>query len=91
MHTVNFVAPRPQELAAPTAMCKRNGKWATIAVKELVVGDLIQLKGGDVIPADSRVRATCLGFRMCIFKCHQVVVSHGGVLPSDILFLGFRM
>jgi len=28
-----------------------------LAVKELVVGDLIQLKGGDVIPADSRVRA----------------------------------
>lgn len=41
-------------------MCKRNGKWAPLAVKELVVGDLIQLKGGDVIPADSRVWAETL-------------------------------
>ena len=38
-------------------MCKRDGKWQVLAVKELVVGDLIQLKGGDVIPADARVRS----------------------------------
>ena len=44
-----------QELSAPTALCKRDGKWVELPVKELVVGDLIQLKGGDVIPADARV------------------------------------
>ena len=44
-----------QELAAPTALCKRDGKWVELPVKQLVVGDLIQLKGGDVIPADAQV------------------------------------
>ena len=43
-----------QDLAAPTAMCKRDGTWAIMGVKDLVVGDLIQLKGGDVIPADCK-------------------------------------
>ena len=44
-----------QELSAPSAMAKRNGVWGDVRVRDLVVGDLIQLKGGDVIPADSKV------------------------------------
>lgn len=44
-----------QELAASNAVCRRNGAWKTVKVTDLVVGDLIQLKGGDVIPADARV------------------------------------
>eukprot|EP00983_Pelagomonas_calceolata_P042507 1138531-Pelagomonas_calceolata.AAC.4 len=32
--------------------CLRNGKWGSLPVKELVPGDIIGLKGGDVIPAD---------------------------------------
>jgi H+-transporting ATPase len=41
-----------QELAAPTALCRRDGEWRDLAVKELVPGDVVALKGGDVIPAD---------------------------------------
>jgi len=37
---------------APVAEVKRNGKWQKINARELVPGDLIQLKIGDVIPAD---------------------------------------
>ena len=36
-------------------MCKRNGQWVEVEVKELVLGDVVQLKGGDVIPADAKV------------------------------------
>lgn len=36
-------------------MVKRNGDWVDIPVKELVMGDVIALKGGDIIPADCRV------------------------------------
>jgi E1-E2 ATPase len=35
---------------------KRDGKWGELPVKELVMGDIVGLKGGDVIPADCRVR-----------------------------------
>ena len=44
-----------QELSAPTAVVKRDGEWKTVEVRELVPGDVIELKGGDVIPADAVV------------------------------------
>ena len=44
-----------EALAAPTALCRRDGAWADLPVRELVPGDLIQLKGGDIIPADCTV------------------------------------
>ena len=34
------------------AMCKRDGVWRKLPSRQLVPGDLIQLKGGDNIPAD---------------------------------------
>lgn len=43
-------------MAAPQAVAKRGGAWAQLLVRELVQGDVIALKGGDVIPADCRVR-----------------------------------
>ena len=44
-----------QALLSPSAQCKRDGEWREIEARELVPGDLIQLKGGDVIPADAKV------------------------------------
>ena len=41
-----------QDLAAPQAMVCRDGRWGEMPVRELVPGDLVALKGGDVIPAD---------------------------------------
>jgi H+-transporting ATPase len=37
------------------AKVKRDGKWATIAARELVPGDIVRLRIGDVIPADSKL------------------------------------
>jgi H+-transporting ATPase len=34
---------------------KRDGKWTRLNCRELVTGDVIELKGGDVIPADAVV------------------------------------
>lgn len=45
-----------QALSAPRCICKRDGQWGELDVKELCVGDVVQLKGGDVIPADAKVR-----------------------------------
>jgi H+-transporting ATPase len=41
---------------APTARVRRDGVWRTIAARELVPGDLVRLRLGDVIPADARLR-----------------------------------
>lgn len=37
---------------APVCNCKRDGEWRRIAARELIPGDLVLLKIGDVVPAD---------------------------------------
>jgi H+-transporting ATPase len=37
------------------AKVKRDGEWASIAARELVPGDIIRLRIGDIIPADARL------------------------------------
>ena len=33
----------------------RDGKWEEIDAKELVPGDIVQVKGGECVPADLRI------------------------------------
>mmetsp|Transcript_25550 Transcript_25550/g.49986 ORF Transcript_25550/g.49986 Transcript_25550/m.49986 type:complete len:653 (+) Transcript_25550:148-2106(+) len=44
-----------EKLSAPTCVCRRDGKWETVAVRELVPGDVVSLRGGAVVPADGRL------------------------------------
>jgi Ca2+-transporting ATPase len=44
-----------KQLSAPTAEVLRNGKATVIPAKELVPGDIINLKSGDRVPADVRL------------------------------------
>ncbi|GAB5589001.1 hypothetical protein Unana1_03901 [Umbelopsis nana] len=43
------------ESLAPEAKVKRSGEWKTIEAAELVPGDVVSIKLGDVIPADGRL------------------------------------
>jgi H+-transporting ATPase len=40
---------------APNARVKRGGQWSTIPSRELVPGDVIRVRIGDIIPADARL------------------------------------
>jgi H+-transporting ATPase len=40
---------------APRAKVQRAGEWLDIEAKELVIGDIVSLKLGDIIPADARI------------------------------------
>ncbi len=40
---------------APQARVLRDGAWTTIPARELVPGDVIRLRIGDIVPADSRL------------------------------------
>jgi H+-transporting ATPase len=42
---------------ATKARALRDGKWATPKVAELVPGDVIRLRLGDIVPADARLLA----------------------------------
>ncbi|KAI9021572.1 plasma-membrane proton-efflux P-type ATPase [Phycomyces nitens] len=43
------------ESLAPECKVKRDGEWKTLEAAELVPGDVISIKLGDVVPADSRL------------------------------------
>jgi H+-transporting ATPase len=40
---------------APNARVRRDGQWSTIPARELVPGDVIRVRIGDIIPADARL------------------------------------
>jgi H+-transporting ATPase len=50
----NTIAALKAELAV-NARVRRDGKWTMIPARELVPGDLIRLRVGDIIPADARL------------------------------------
>jgi len=50
----NAIASLKSKLAIK-ARVKRDGKWVTPASRELVPGDIIRLRLGDIVPADARL------------------------------------
>ena len=50
----NAIAALKEKLAVK-ARVKRGGNWIQIAARELVPGDIIRLRIGDIIPADARL------------------------------------
>ena len=44
-----------QSLNAPTARVRRDGRASDISAADLVVGDIVLLEAGDLVPADARV------------------------------------
>ncbi|WP_160061448.1 plasma-membrane proton-efflux P-type ATPase [Psychromonas sp. L1A2] len=50
----NAIAALKDKLAT-NAHVKRDGKWTVSAARELVPGDIIRLRFGDIVPADARL------------------------------------
>ena len=50
----NAIAALKAKLALQ-ARVKREGKWSTVAARELVPGDIIRVRLGDIVPADARL------------------------------------
>jgi H+-transporting ATPase len=50
----NAIAALKAKLALQ-ARVKRDGKWTTVPARELVPGDLIHVRLGDIVPADARL------------------------------------
>lgn len=50
----NAIAALKKELALQ-AMVKRDGQWTAVPSRELVPGDVIRLRLGDIVPADARL------------------------------------
>jgi H+-transporting ATPase len=50
----NTIAALEQKLALQ-ARVKRDGNWTALAARELVPGDIVRLRLGDIVPADARL------------------------------------
>jgi H+-transporting ATPase len=50
----NAIAALKAKLAV-RARVRRDGKWTTLAARELVPGDVIRVRLGDIVPADARL------------------------------------
>lgn len=72
------------ESLAPEARVKRQGQWKVIDASELVPGDIISVKLGDVIPADGRITSNVWfgGEKMTEFDSKlQLKVNFSSIKP----------
>ncbi len=46
-----------RDFLTTTALVKRSGEWRTVSSRNVVVGDLMRIKMGDVVPADASLLA----------------------------------
>jgi H+-transporting ATPase len=53
---------------APECKVRRDGEWKTLEAAELVPGDIIGIKLGDVVPADGRLLVVSIAIKICYFR-----------------------
>ena len=86
-----------KEMAAPSAMVKRDGEWTDIPAADIVPGDVLRLKAGDILAADIRLmeanrlqidEAALTGESEPVDK-HERVIEAEDVVLADRLNMGF--
>ncbi|WP_277957953.1 magnesium-translocating P-type ATPase [Anaeromyxobacter oryzisoli] len=89
---------RLQERVAPTATVRRDGAWVELLRRQIVVGDIVRLSAGDLVPADARlVEASDLHVQQAALTGESLPVEKaatGGALTATgpespgLVFLG---
>ncbi len=83
MYKSQVALNRLRSIASPTATVIRDGNERQIPAQELVPGDIIIIKAGDVIPADARLVETTN------FSCNEAILT-GSDVPvnknADLIF-----
>ncbi len=90
---------RLRAVVAPTASVLRNSQWSELPRRQLVVGDIVRLSAGDLIPADARLletvdlhvqQAALTGESMPAEKTADDEISdpHTPSTATNIVFLG---
>ena len=80
-----------KEMQAQETTVLRDGVWSTIEAKELVPGDIVQVKSGQCVPADIR----CTTIHSITLSCEQAaltgesvaVTKHTNALGDDAAML----
>ncbi len=89
---------RLQQQVAPTATVRRDGVWQELPRRQLVVGDVVRLAAGDLVPADARLldavdlhvqQAALTGESLPAEKAPtRGAPAAGGPDSPDLVFLG---
>jgi len=86
-----------KDMAAPMAMVKRDGTWIEIPAVDIVPGDLLRFKAGDIIAADVRFtdaarlavdEAALTGESEPVDK-HTLPIEDANIVLADRLNMGF--
>jgi H+-transporting ATPase len=86
----NAIAALKKNLALK-AKVRRDGKWTSLASRELVPGDVVRLRIGDIVPADSRLlegetvqvdQSTLTGESLPVERKSGEVVYSGSILKQ---------
>ena len=64
---------------------KRDGKWSTIPARELVPGDVVRVRIGDLLPADIKIVDGSLGLDQSVLTGESGIVDK---LPAEIAYSG---
>ena len=64
---------------------KRDGKWSTIPARELVPGDVVRVRIGDLLPADVKIVDGSLGLDQSVLTGESGIVDK---LPAEIAYSG---
>ncbi len=64
---------------------KRDGKWSTIPARELVPGDVVRVRIGDLLPADVKIVDGSLGLDQSVLTGESGIVDK---LPKEIAYSG---
>lgn len=81
----NTIAALKEKLAL-NALIKRNGNWKKIPAREVVPGDVMRLKLGDIVPADSKlIEGDPVEVDQSALTGESLPVTRG---PGDVLYSG---
>jgi H+-transporting ATPase len=98
----NVIAALKQKLAVQ-AKVKRDGAWTSVSARELVPGDIIRLRIGDIVPADAKLldgepvevdQSALTGESLPVERKSEEVVYSGSILKRgeiDALVYGTGM
>jgi len=64
---------------------KRDGKWSTVPARELVPGDIVRVRIGDLLPADVKIVEGSLGLDQSVLTGESGIVDK---LHTEIAFSG---
>jgi H+-transporting ATPase len=86
----NAIAALKEKLALK-AKVKRDGQWSTLPARELVPGDIIRVRLGDIVPADARLfegdpiqvdQSALTGESLPVVRKNQDIIYTGSIIKQ---------